>query len=127
MVSRCIALLLSLAFAGAPVLADYCTVSCEAAHTHAAAAASPHADHHHAPAVLFGINQPQQPCGHDHNGIVGVAARSDEASTRALAPATAVMPASPVTASGSIPLHVIHGSSSPPGPSLRGFASPIRV
>ena len=38
MMIRCAALLLSAAVAGAPMVADYCTVACEAAHSHRAAA-----------------------------------------------------------------------------------------
>jgi hypothetical protein len=127
MVNACTALLLSLAFAGAPVLANYCTVSCEAAHTHEADAASPHAGHDRASTALFNIDQAPQPCGHDHHGIVGLAARSDDASVRVLAPASGVMPTSPVTAPGLVPALFLTGSDSPPGTALRGFASPLRV
>lgn len=128
MTFRCTALLLSLAFAGAPVIADYCAVSCEAAHMGGASASPAHAGHHHASgAALSSIAQPPQPCGHAYNGIVGTATSDNGAPVRALAPSSAVMPASPVAASDCMSARSIHGSNSPPGTTLRGFASPIRV
>jgi hypothetical protein len=128
MIFRCTALLLGLAFAGAPMVADYCAVTCEATHMGGASASPSHAGHHHASTALFSISQPPQPCGHDHNGIVGIASSSDSASARALAPASAaVMPAPPVNPSGWTAAHAIHGSKSPPGTTLRGFTSPLRV
>ena len=71
MMFRAGALLLSLAFAGAPSVADYCAVSCETAHIGDAAASS------RTPVIiiirrrlstaLHSIGQAPQPCGHDHN------------------------------------------------------------
>ena len=128
MMFRCTALLLGLAFAGAPVIADYCAVSCETAHARGGSASAAHAGHHHASAARFSISQPAQPCGHDHNGIVGVVASSDAASVRALAPShAAVMPASLVAAAGWMSVFSAQGSNSPPGTALHGFASPLRV
>lgn len=128
MMRTCAVLLLSLAFAGAPVIADYCAVSCEAAHMGGASASPAHAGHHHAPTPLASIGQPPQPCGHDHNGIVGVVASSDNANARPLTPAsTAVMPASPVAPCLWMLAYDVDGSNSPPGTVLRGFASPLRV
>jgi hypothetical protein len=128
---RCTTLLLSLAFAGAPVAADYCAALCEATHAGATAASPDHAGHHHHSTLtltgLSSIGQPPQPCGHDHNGIVGVARADDRASVRAPAPGAAVMPTLPVVHSMWISIRVAHGSSSPPGTSLREFASPLRV
>ncbi|MDO8794931.1 MAG: hypothetical protein Q7J25_09970 [Vicinamibacterales bacterium] len=129
MTRTCSVLLLSLAFAGAPVFGDYCAVSCEAAHMGGASASSAHAGHHHASAAaLSSIAQPPQPCGHAYNGIVGVAVSSDNAKVRPLTPQSpAVMPASPLAPSLSMLAHDVHGSNSPPDTTLRGFASPIRV
>ena len=128
MTFRCTALLLSLAFAGAPVIADYCAVSCEAAHMDDASPSPAHAGHHHASgAALSSIAQPPQPCGHACNGIVGTATSGNTASSRAPAPSSTVMPASPVAPSGCMSARSINGSNSPPGTTLRGFASPIRV
>jgi hypothetical protein len=128
MIFRCAALLLGLAFAGAPMVADYCAVTCEATHMGGPSASPAHAGHHHASTALFRIGQPPQPCGHDHNGIVGIAS-SDGASVRALAPANAaVLPAPLVDPSGwTAVAHAIDGSNSPPGTALRGFSSPLRV
>ena len=121
MAFKCVAILLGFAFAGAPVVADYCTVSCEAAHIGGASASPAHAGHHHASTAPSGIGQPPQPCGHDHNGIVGDAASSDAASVRPLAPTNAaVVPASPLARD-------VHGPNSPPGTFLRGVASPLRL
>jgi hypothetical protein len=126
MVAKCAALLLSLVFAAAPIVADYCTVSCEAAHTHAAAA--PHAGHHDDSSALFSIDQSSPPCGHDHNAIVAVTASSAVVHAKALMTAGAAMlPASLLTASLSTPAFDFHSSNSPPGTTLRGFVSPIRV
>jgi hypothetical protein len=128
MVTKCAALLLSLAFAGAPIVADFCTVSCESAHTHAAAAAAPHAGHHDASSALFSIDRSSPPCGHDHNGIVAVTASSDAGHARARMTASAAMlPASLLPASFWTPAFGFHSSNSPPGTPLRGFASPIRI
>lgn len=129
MLFRGTALLLSLAFAGAPVAADFCAASCEAVHLASAAGSNEHAahHHHHSSTALGGVSQTPQPCGHDHQPIVGVEARQDVASVRALAPSLAVMPSLPVTQTVWTLVHVIHHSSSPPGTPLRGFASPIRI
>jgi hypothetical protein len=128
MLFRCTALLMSLAFAGAPVAADFCAVSCQAAHTHGGAASSAHSGHHHTSTTLFSINQPQQPCGHDHDGLVAVTAASDRAHARSLT--TAGVPVLPASLPA-LPLWTavsdLHNSNSPPGPSVRGFASPIRI
>jgi hypothetical protein len=127
MIFRCSALLLSLAFAGAPLVADYCAVSCEAAHMDGAAASTAHAGHHHGSTALFSISQPPQPCGHDHNGVVGIASSDGGAPERSLAPGTAVTPALPLIESVSFSLRDLHGSSPPPGTSLCGIASPLRI
>ena len=127
MMRTCAALLLGLAFVGAPVITNYCAVSCDAAQMGRPSASPAHAGHHHGSPARFSINQPAQPCGHDHNAIVGVAARPDDAPVDALAPAAAVMPASPVTPPGSLSARVTDGSSSPPEPALRGFAAAIRI
>jgi hypothetical protein len=127
MVTKCVALVLSLAFAGAPIVADYCTVSCESAHTHDAGAA-PHAGHHNAASALFSIDRSSPPCGHDHNGIVAVTASSDAGHARApMTASAAVLPASLLPASLGTSVFGFHSSHSPPGTPLRGFVSPIRV
>ena len=118
MTFKCVALLLGFAFASASVVADYCKMSCEAAH----------AGHHHASTAPSDIGQPPQPCGHDHHGIVGVAASSGAASVRPLAPTSAaVVPASPLAPSLWMLARDVHGSNSPPGTFLHGVASPLRV
>ena len=133
MMVRCITLLLSLVFAGAPVAADFCAASCEAAHV-AAAASTGHAGHHHhhsSSASSTGrssIGQAPRPCGHDHNGIKAVTPSSDAAHARPLPTAgAAVLPASRPAASLWASFSELHSSTSPPGPSVRGFASPLRV
>lgn len=128
MTRTCTVLLLALAFAGAPVIADYCAVSCEAAHMGGASASPAHAGHHHAETVLSRIGQPPQPCGRDHNGIVGVAASSADARVQPLTSAgAAVMPAPSLASSLWMLACDVRGSNSPPGIALRGFASPLRV
>ncbi|HEY3043655.1 MAG TPA: hypothetical protein VGJ39_06505 [Vicinamibacterales bacterium] len=127
MIFRCSALLLGLAFAGAPLAADYCAVSCEAAHMDGAAASTAHAGHHHGSTALFSISQPPQPCGHDHNGVVGIASSDGRAPVRSLAPGAAVTPALSIIQSVSFSIRDVHGSSPPPGTPLRGFVSPLRV
>ena len=127
------ALLLSLLFAGAPSVADYCAVSCEASHIALAAASTGHAGHHHhsstaSSTLLHSIGQAPQPCGHDHHTIAAVTASSDAARARLLAPASAaVLPASLTAPSRWTSVADLPSSNSPPGPSLRGFASPIRI
>lgn len=125
---RCTALLLSLAFAGAPTVADCCAVTCESAHIGGTAASPAHSGHHHASTSLFGISQPPQPCGHDHNGVVAVTPASDLAHARPPTTASAaVLPAVlPSTVLGTS-VSEFHDSNSPPGPSVRGFLSPIRI
>jgi hypothetical protein len=132
MMFRAAALLLSLAFAGAPSVADYCAVSCETAPMKNASASPAHAGHHHSSTAsstdLHSIGQARQPCGHDHNGIAAVTAASDAAHTRLIMTASAaVLPASLPAASVWTSAADLHSSNSPPGPSPRGFASPIRV
>jgi hypothetical protein len=130
---RASALLLSLLFAGAPSVADYCAVSCATAHIRDASASSPHTGHHHhsstaSSIALHTIDQAPQPCGHDHNGIPAVTASSDASHTRPLTTASAaVLPATVPAASLWTSASDLHGSTSPPGPSVRGFASPIRI
>jgi hypothetical protein len=127
MVTKCAALLLSLAFAGAPIVADYCAVSCESAHTHDAGAA-PHAGHHNAASALFSIDRSSPRCGHDHNGTVAVTASSDTGHARApMTSSAAMLPASLPPASVRTPAFGFHSSNSPPGTPLHGFASPIRI
>jgi hypothetical protein len=125
---HCAVLLLSLALAGAPTVADCCALACETAHSHGAAS-SAHAGHHHrSPTSLSTIEQTPQPCGHDHSGTVGIAAPDNTAPIRALAQATvAVMPALLSPSSALIPSRNITGSNSPPGAIPRGFTSPLRV
>ena len=130
---RASALLLSLVFAGAPSVADYCAVSCEASHIGDASASSAHAGHHHhsstaVSTVLHGIGQAPQPCGHDHHNIAAVTASSDAVRARLLTSASAaVLPLSLPAPSRWTSVADLPSSSSPPGPSLRGFASPIRI
>lgn len=130
---RTAALLLSLAFAGAPSAADYCAVSCETAHIGDASASSAHAGHHHhsstaSSIALHNIGQAPQPCGHDHHNIAAVTASSDTARARPLTPASAaVLPPSLPAPSRWTSVADLHSSSSPPGLSLRGFAAPIRI
>jgi hypothetical protein len=127
MMIRCAALLLSVAFAGAPMVADYCTVSCEAAHSHSAAASPAHAVHHHA-ANALSISQPPQPCGHDHHRVIAITAASDVAHVRPLTTVgDAVLPASLLSLSGWAPVSDLPSSNSPPGTALRGFVAPIRI
>jgi hypothetical protein len=129
MLFRSFALLLSLAFAGAPVAADYCTAVCDAAHGSVAAAGTAHAGHHHHPTSrLSSIDPAPQLCRHDHTGIVGIAGSDDAAPIRALAHAiTAMTPASPHARSISSHSRDIVCSNSPPGIPLHGFAAPLRV
>lgn len=130
MIFRCTALLLSLAFVGAPMAADYCAASCEAAPTAAPAASGDQSGHHHrhASTAPCSISQPPQPCGHDHNGVVAVTATSDVAHARALATAgVAVSPSSLLAPSLWTSVSGLHRSNSPPGSAVRGFASPIRI
>lgn len=133
MMFRAATLLLSLAFAGAPVAADFCAASCEAAHIVPAADSTGHAGHHHhsstaASTARQNIGQAPQPCGHDHNGIAAVSASSDDARAQPLATAgAAVQPASTPAASLLTLVSDLHASNSPPGASVRGFASPIRI
>jgi hypothetical protein len=130
---RASALLLSLLLAGAPSLADYCAVSCATAHIRDGSASSPHTGHHHhsstaSSIALHTIDQAPQPCGHDHNGIPAVTASADAAHTRPLTTASAaVLPAIVPAASLWTSASDFHSSTSPPSPSVRGFASPIRV
>lgn len=128
MAFKCGALLLSLSFASAPVVADYCEVSCETAHTGDTSASPAHTGHHHAATVLSRIGQPPPPCSHDHSGLVGVAASSGAAPMRSLAPTgAAVAPASPLAPSLWMSAYEVRRSNSPPGTFLRGSASPLRV
>jgi hypothetical protein len=133
-ISRSAVLLLSLAFAAAPTAADYCAAECEAVHGHSAAGSTVHGGHHHhdhAAMALFSIDRAPQPCGHDHNGIIGVAASDGDAAHASAvyspAPINAQMPAPPVASSGCIGTLTVRTSKSPPGTSLRGFACPIRI
>ena len=64
-------LVLALAFVAAPLEADWCAVACEAAHAGAPAAG---AECHHADSVAVRVSHPPKPCGHNHNGLVVVAA-----------------------------------------------------
>jgi hypothetical protein len=128
MIFRGTMLLLILAVAGAPTAADYCMVSCETAHARDAGSAAHAAHHHHRSTILVSIAQSPQPCGHDHNGIVAVTASSDVAPAPPLMAASAALPAaSPLMASPWTQIFDVHGSNSPPGTTLRGFASPLRV
>jgi hypothetical protein len=130
MAFRCAALLLSLAFAGAPVAADFCAASCDAAHIADSAGSSGHAGHHHhhGPTAASNIGQGSQPCGHDHNGIVAVRASSDAAHGRPATTANvAVLPVALPAASLATSVTDLCTSNSPPGPSVRGFVSPIRI
>lgn len=126
----CAALLLGLVFAGAPVTADFCAASCEAAHSASSGASIGHAGHHHHSSVaLLRLDQPPHRCGHDHSGGVAVTASSDAAHMQPLTTrsAAAALPVSLMAASLWTPLCGLQSSNSPPGPSVRGFASPIRI
>ena len=128
MAFKCVALLLGFAFAGAPVVADYCKVSCEATHMGDASPSPAHSGHHHASTAPPGIGQPPQPCGHNHHGIVGVAASSGAAPVRPLAPTSAaVVPTSPLAPFFWMLPYEVRRSNSPPGTLLRGSASPLRI
>ena len=130
MMLRCAVLLLSAAFAGAPLAADLCAASCEAAHIAGSAQSSGHAGHHHrhASTAASGIGQAPQPCGHDHNDVVAITASSDVAHARPFTTANAaVMPASLPAASLSTSVSDLDTSDSPPGRFLRGFTLPIRI
>jgi hypothetical protein len=133
MMFRAAALLLSVAFAGAPSVADYCAASCEAAYIAPAAASTAQAGHHHhsstaSSITLHSIGQAPQPCGHDHSGIAAVTAASNGARTRLpMNAGAAVLPASLPAASLRTSVSDFPSSTSPPGPSVRGFASPIRI
>jgi len=131
MMFRCAALLLSLAFAGAPVAADLCAASCEAAHIAGSAQSGGHAghQHHHASTAGSSIGQVPQPCGHDHNrAVAAIGACSDAAHRRPVTTGNvAVLPVMLPAASLSAAVFDFTTSNSPPGPSVRGFASPIRI
>ena len=130
MMLRGAAVLLSLAFAGAPLAADFCAASCEAAHIAASKGSSGHAGHHHlASTAASNIGQTPQPCGHDHNGVVAaVRTSSDVAHKRLVTPANVVvLPVALTAASLTTSAFGLCASNSPPGPLVRGFASPIRI
>jgi hypothetical protein len=128
MIFRATALLLSLAFAGAPAAADYCAAACETTHTHLASSGAHAGHHHHSSTPLSSIDRAPQPCGHDHSGIVGIAGSDNAAPVRALVHAsTAVTPASLHARSVSISFPDVGSANSSPGVALRGFASPLRV
>jgi hypothetical protein len=131
---RWTALLLSLAFAAAPTAADYCASQCETTHAaHSAGHSTAHGVHHHdhAAMAIFHIDQAPQPCGHDHNGIIAVAAsdiRGDHtAVVHDAGPANILISPGAFASSASAPTPATYGSKSPPGITLSGFASPIRV
>jgi len=131
MMLRGAALLLSLAFAGAPLVADFCAASCQAAPIAASTGSAGHAGHHHhhASAAASHIGQTPQPCGHDHNGVVAaIRTSSDVAHKQLVTPANGVVLPVALTAA-SLMTSVVHryASNSPPGPLVRGFASPIRI
>jgi hypothetical protein len=122
-----IALLLTIAFAAAPIAADYCAAMCEAARTPGAPAPE-HAHHlHHAATRLASIGQAPQPCGHEHHRIVGTEGANSLAPQRTVAASAAVVPAVPAIGSAVVLVHDVQGSSSPPGRSLRTLAVPLRV
>ena len=122
-----IAMLLSFAFAGAPVIAEQCLASCEAAHMAAMANSPAHAGHQHAPVPHSSIGQAPVPCGHDHNGITGVASPVDTGQAKALVLAVSVLiPASPSVHFVSMPARNLHSSGSS-GTTPHTVSSPIRT
>jgi len=80
-------LLLAFALAAVPLVADWCAVSCEAAHG-ATADAVPAC--HHTTAAAPRISEIPTPCGHDHHPVV-----VDAATTTVVAPRAALTMAVP--------------------------------
>jgi hypothetical protein len=74
-----IALALVLAFGAAPLAADSCAISCEAAHS-STTAAEPTC--HHAGSSMTLISHVPQPCGHDHHLFVVDAAATASVASR---------------------------------------------
>src|SRR5665213_288528 len=73
---KAVAVLLSIAFAGAPVVLDQCVASCEA---NAADLASSTPECHHTKAVTTSRVDPSPtPCGRDHNTATTVAADGNQ-------------------------------------------------
>ena len=63
-----IAVVLALAFAGAPLVLDHCATTCEAAHAGSATDTTPTC--HHATTPTARIAAIPTPCGHDHSSTV---------------------------------------------------------
>ena len=67
-----VALGLCLAFAGAPILAAQCEVTCETQPAATGAATTGAHHHHHGAQPSVAIAATSQSCGHDHNGVLTV-------------------------------------------------------
>jgi hypothetical protein len=130
MVRRCIGLLLSVAFASAPLIALQCEVACATAHT-IAGESSAHTAHHPpggptAVSARFTIGQEPGHCGRDHTVVAVIAASADASGAR---PVTLVIVAAPPALSipaGMVLARDASGSSSPPGGFLLA-PSPLRI
>lgn len=78
---RAIAMVLTLALSGVPLVADWCALSCEAAHASVETAAP---TCHHAGSATPRIADVPAPCGHDHHPVVVDAATTGAAALRVL-------------------------------------------
>lgn len=78
-------MLLALAVGGVPLVADWCAISCEAAHgaTEAAPAC------HHTSAPMAHVGDAPAPCGHDHHPVVVDASTISDVTLRAAVAARA--------------------------------------
>lgn len=65
--ARVVAVVLTLAVSGVPLVADWCALSCEVAHQSTQAAAP---TCHHAASSTARLGQIPAPCSHDHHPVV---------------------------------------------------------
>jgi len=89
--ARAIAIVLTLAFAAVPLVADWCAARCEAPHADAGAAVPAC---HHAASTTFRIGHPPAPCGQGHQPMVvnaaAISADTSHAAVALAAPPTAL-------------------------------------
>lgn len=121
-----LAFVLAMTLLALPTVLDQCAFSCEAAAAESVASAA--ACHHHPPSSTSAVGPTPVSCGHDHTGMISVAAAAGvDSSRRALAYAIAVVPPSVLHGPGPVTRRAPRHVESPPASVFRLDLSPLRI
>jgi hypothetical protein len=121
---KAVALVLAIAFAGAPLALDQCVASCEA--KAAGVGSSTPACHHGEAAAISRLDPSPQPCGHDHSAATTIRADGNQAAQPTMSLVALTVNALPFNPRTTVSVDDA-AASPPPRPSGVALAVPLRI